>query len=150
VVELGYRDEFDWRWNGRTVHLGQPSVDDYVQQRIDRFAQVLSGSGTPVLFLSVPYVQPPALPNGAPAPAGAPARHELINAMLRAAAPQDPSRIAVLNIDNIVSPGNHYDETVNGQDCRYDGIHFSIYRASLLQPVVFGAARDLIERDDPR
>ena len=150
VVELGYRDEFDWRWNGRTVHLGQPSYDDYVQQRIDRFAQVLSGSGTPVLFLSVPYVQPPALPNGAPAPAGAPARHELINAMLQAAAARDPSHVAVLNIDDIVSPGNHYDDTVNGQDCRFDGIHFSIYCASLLQPTVFGAARDLIERDDPR
>jgi hypothetical protein len=45
----------------------------------------------------------------------------------------------MLDLDKVISPGNHYDETVNGQDCRFDGIHFSIYCASLLQPYVLGA-----------
>ena len=73
VVELGYRDEFNWNWNGHVVHLGQPAFDAYVQQRIDRFAQVLTNGGAQVLFLTVPFVQPPPLANGSPAPAGAPA-----------------------------------------------------------------------------
>jgi hypothetical protein len=64
--------------------------------------------------------------------------------MLEAAAAQDPTRIAVLDIDKIVSPGNHYAQTVNGQGCRFDGIHFSIYCASLLQPFVFQRVRELI------
>jgi peptidoglycan/LPS O-acetylase OafA/YrhL len=146
VVELGYRDEFNWDWNGRAVHLGQRTFDAYVQQRIDRFAQILSNGGAQVLFLTVPFVSPPALANGSPSPAGAPARHALINSMLESAASQDPSRVAVLNVDSVVSPGNHYDGTVNGQGCRFDGIHFSIYCASLLQPVVLGRARELIDR----
>jgi peptidoglycan/LPS O-acetylase OafA/YrhL len=146
VVELGYRDEFDWRWDGHVVHLGQRSFDAYVQQRIDRFASVLSAGGARVLFLTVPYVNPPALASGAPAPAGDPVRHALIDSMLQTAAAHDPSHVGVLDIDRIVSPGGHYDETVNGQDCRFDGIHFSIYCASLLQPSVLSAARDLIDR----
>ena len=144
VVELGYRDEFDWNWNRRVAHLGQRVFDTYVQQRIDRFAQALTDGGTRLLFLTVPFVQPPPLPDGAPAPAGDPSRHALINSMLESAAAQDPARIAVLNIDKIISPGNHYDQTVNGQGCRFDGIHFSIYCASLLQPFVFQRARELI------
>jgi peptidoglycan/LPS O-acetylase OafA/YrhL len=146
VVELGYRDEFDWKWNGRVVHLGQRPFDAYVQQQIDRFARVLTEGGARLLFLTVPFVRPPALPNGAPAPAGDTSRHALINSMLAAAAAEDPSQTEVLNIDKVVSPGHHYDETVNGQDCRFDGIHFSIYCASLLQPVVLGSARELIDR----
>jgi peptidoglycan/LPS O-acetylase OafA/YrhL len=144
VVELGYRDEFDWSWNGRLVHLGQGVFDAYIQQRINRFTQVLSAGGARVLFLAVPYVQPSALANGAAAPAGSRTRHALINEMLQSAAAHDPSRASVLNIDQIVSPGDHYDQTVNGQACRFDGVHFTAYCASLLQASVLGAARDLI------
>lgn len=146
MVELGYRDEFNWNWRGRVVHLGQPAFDAYVQRRIDRFASVLTSDGARVLFMTVPFVQPPPLTDGAPAPAGSPARHVLINSMLYAAAARNPSRVRVYNVDGIVSPGNHYDETVNGQDCRFDGIHFSVYCASLLQPAVLGAARQLLKR----
>ncbi len=144
LVELGYRDEFNWNWHGRIAHLGQPAFDAYVQERVDRFAQVLASGGARVLFMTVPFVQPAPLANGAPAPAGSPVRHALINSMLRAAAARDPSHVQVFDVDAVVSPGNHYDETVNGQDCRFDGIHFSIYCASLLQPFVLERARQLL------
>lgn len=144
VIELGYRDEFDWNWNGRVVHLGQPRFDTYVQERIDRFARVLTNGGSRVLFLTVPFVQPPALPDGSPAPTGASSRHTLVNSMLEATAAQDPARTSVLDIDKLISPGNHYDQTVNGEGCRFDGIHFSIYCASLLQRFVFQRVRELI------
>jgi peptidoglycan/LPS O-acetylase OafA/YrhL len=143
AVELGYRDEFDWRWRGHVVHLGQRGFDSYVQRQINHFATVLTGGGARVLFLTVPYVRPPALPNGDPAPAGSVSRHALIDSMLANAAAQDPEHVKVLNIDHTVSPGDHYDQTVNGQPCRFDGIHFTIYCASLLQPSVLGAARNL-------
>jgi peptidoglycan/LPS O-acetylase OafA/YrhL len=143
AVELGYRDEFNWRWNGHVVHLGQRAFDSYVQHQIDHFAAVLTEHGARVLFLTVPYVQPPALPNGDPAPAAAVSRHQVIDSMLARAAAQEPAHVQVLNIDDTVSPGNHYDQTVNGQPCRFDGIHFTIYCASLLQPSVLGAAQKL-------
>ena len=60
VVELGYRDQFDWKINGKVVHLGQPAFDAYVREQIDQFVRVLGAGGTKILFLSVPYTKPAA------------------------------------------------------------------------------------------
>jgi hypothetical protein len=100
----------------------------------------------PVVFLSVPYTHPPDLPNGSPAPAASPARHAIINSMLRSAARVDPTHVEVLDIDKTVSPGNQYQSKVNGQLCRFDGIHFSIFCSELLQPTVLGSAREAIAK----
>ncbi len=142
VVELGYRDEFDWLRNGRVVHLGDPGFDAYVQQQIDRFVQTL-GASAPILFLSVPWTDPAPMPDGSPAPAASPARHALINSMLRQAVARDPSRARFLNIDSIISPGNHYQATVNGNLCRFDGVHLTIYCARLLQQAVLTTVRSM-------
>ncbi|MGA2013708.1 MAG: acyltransferase family protein [Solirubrobacteraceae bacterium] len=141
VVELGYRDEFDWRIDGRVVHLGQPAFDRYVQAQIDRYVAVLGRGGVKVVFLTVPYTDPPAQADGSPAPAASASRHTEINAMLQAAARRYPKTVSVLDIDTTLSPGNHYDAKVNGQLCRFDGIHVSVYCAELLGPSVLGEVR---------
>ena len=141
VVELGYRDEFDWRWGDKTVHLGVPAFDTYVQRQIDRFVQVLGRGGVKVLFLSVPYTHPPDRADGTPAPAASPERHSRINELLRSEARAHPGTVHVLNIDRTVSPDNRYDARVKGQLCRFDGIHFSVFCAKLLEPAVLGEAR---------
>jgi peptidoglycan/LPS O-acetylase OafA/YrhL len=141
VVELGYRDEFDWRWGNKTVHLGMPTFDSYLQGQIDHFVSVLGHGGVKVLFLSVPYTHPPDRADGTPSPAAAPARHSAINAMLDAEAKRHPESVQVLNVDRTVSPDNRYDAKVTGQLCRFDGIHFSVFCAKLLEPTVLGEAR---------
>jgi peptidoglycan/LPS O-acetylase OafA/YrhL len=141
VVELGYRDEFDWRIGGRVEHLGQASFDTYLQSRIDRYVKVLGRNGTKILFLSVPYTHPPDLPDGSPAPAASRSRHTLINAMLRTAARRDPGQVQVLDIDRTISPHDSYTAKVKGQLCRFDGIHFSVYCSELLEPQVLGEVR---------
>ncbi|MGA2925018.1 MAG: acyltransferase family protein [Solirubrobacteraceae bacterium] len=144
VIELGYRDQFDWRVNGKVVHLGQRAFDAYVQRQIDSYVRVLGRGGVKILFLSVPYTHPPDLPNGSPAPAASPARHALINSMLSAEARRHPGTVQVLDLDQTVSPGNHYDANVDGQLCRFDGIHFSLFCGKLLEPRVLGEARKLL------
>ena len=144
VVELGYRDEFDWRWNDKVVHLGVPAFDAYLQRQIDRYVQVLGRGGVKVLFGSVPYTHPPDRADGTPAPAASPARHAQINAMLQAEARRHPATVRVLDLDRTVSPDNHYDARVKGQLCRFDGIHFSVFCAKLLEPTVLGEARKLL------
>lgn len=141
VVELGYRDEFDWRWGDKTVHLGMPAFDQYVQRQIDHYVEVLSQGGVKVLFLSVPYTHPPDRADGTPAPAASTARHAAINAMLQSEARRHPGTVQVLDIDRTISPDNRYDARVRGQLCRFDGIHFSVYCAKLLEPTVLGEAR---------
>jgi peptidoglycan/LPS O-acetylase OafA/YrhL len=141
VIELGYRDEFDWRWGNKVVHLGQPAFDAYVQHQIDRYVQVLGRSGVKILFLSVPYTHPPDQPDGSAAPAASAQRHTLINSMLEQEAREHPQTVRVLDIDDTISPGNHYDARVDGQLCRFDGIHFSVFCSKLLEPSVLGEAR---------
>jgi peptidoglycan/LPS O-acetylase OafA/YrhL len=146
VVELGYRDEFDWRWGNRVVHLGQPQFDAYVQAQIDRYVQVLGAHGVKVLFLSVPYTHPPDQADGASPPAAQPARHERINALLEREAQRHPASVRALDIDRIISPGNHYDARVDGQVCRFDGIHFSVFCSKLMERSVLGEARRSLGR----
>jgi hypothetical protein len=130
--------------HGKVVHLGQPAFDATVEAQIERYIQVLGAGQTPILFLSVPFADPRPEPDGSPAPAGSVARHTVINSLLRTAAATDPSEVGVLNIDRVVSPGNRYQRRVNGQLCRFDGIHFAIYCSELLAPDVLSTVRRMI------
>ena len=134
VVDLGYRDTLDWKIDGKVVHIGEPAFDANLEKQIDRFVQLMGAGGRKIVFLSIPYADPPKLPNGSPAPQASPARHALINSMLEAAARSHPGTVSVLNIDQTVSPGNHYNADVNGQLCRFDGVHFSAYCSELVEP----------------
>jgi uncharacterized membrane protein YidH (DUF202 family) len=143
IVELGYRDEFDWMMNGAVVHLGQRWFDQYVQSQIDRYVSVLSATGAKVVLLTVPYTNPPPNSDGSPAAAAAPARHRIINSMLYRAASGNPN-VTVVDIDRQLSPHNHYQATIDGQVCRFDGIHFTTFCSKMLQPTVLDATRQLI------
>ena len=144
IVELGYRDQFDWKINGKVVHLGQAAYESHVQSQINRLVDVLGAGGTKILFLSIPYTHPPDLPDGSPAPTASPERHAKINAMLQAAARRHPKTVRLLDLDQTVSPGNHYSAKVNGQLCRFDGVHFSAYCSELVEPRVLGEVRKML------
>jgi peptidoglycan/LPS O-acetylase OafA/YrhL len=144
IVELGYRDQFDWKINGTVVHLGQAAFEKSVQNQINRLVSVLGAGGTKILLLSIPYTHPPNLPDGSPAPAASPQRHARINSMLAAAGRRHPKAVRVLDLDQTVSPGNHYNANVNGQLCRFDGVHFSAYCSKLVEPRVLGEVRKML------
>jgi hypothetical protein len=144
VVELGYRDQFDWKINGKVVHLGERAFDDQVESAIDRYVSVLGQDGRKVVFLSIPYTSPPPSSDGSPSPAASPARYRLINQMIQHAA-RGHSNVTVVDLDKKVSPGGHYQAKVDGQVCRFDGIHFSLFCSKLLQPDVLSATRKLID-----
>lgn len=144
IFELGYRDEFDWRWDGKVVHLGEPAFDRYVEARIRQFIKVLGESGRrKLLFMSIPYVKPPAQADGSPAPQGLTDRHSRINALISQAAASAGADASVLDIDKTLSPDGQYTPVVNGQLCRFDGIHVTTYCGELLEPRIFEAVRAL-------
>ena len=122
----------------RARDLGVPAFDTYLRRQIAHFVSVLSRGGVKVLFLSVPYTHPPDRADGTPSPAASATRHAEINAMLQAEARRRARSVQVLDIDETVSADNHYDAKVKGQLCRFDGIHFSVFCAKLLEPTVLG------------
>jgi peptidoglycan/LPS O-acetylase OafA/YrhL len=145
LVELGYRDCFDWLWDGRVVHLGEPGFDAYVKARIGQLVNVLGRGGVPVVFLLVPYVDPPAQQNGTPVPEASTARHDLIDSMLSSVAASDPGRVGVVSLDEYASPANHFQSSIDGTLCRAsDGIHFTPWCGEYLAPYLFRAARSMI------
>jgi peptidoglycan/LPS O-acetylase OafA/YrhL len=144
IFELGYRDEFNWRWDGKVVHLGEPGFDSYVEARMQQFIKVLGENGKrKLLFMSIPYVKPPAQPDGSTAPQGLTSRHAKINTLITQAAASDGANASVLDIDTTLSPDGHYTTDVNGQLCRFDGIHVTTYCGELVEPHIFEAARAL-------
>jgi hypothetical protein len=144
VVELGYRDTFNWKLGGKVQHLDQPAFAAAVRAQIDRYIRVLGAHGRQVVFLSIPWTKPPATATGSPAPAADPARRAAINQMLRNEA-KGHGNVHIFDLDKVVSPSGHYQASVNGQLCRFDGVHFSLYCSQLVQPHVLTGVRALLD-----
>jgi hypothetical protein len=147
VVEMGWRDEFDWQINGRDVDLGGAYYRTLVLNAIDSLIQNLGQGHIPILILSVPWSGRSYEPNGTLAPQGSPERHQLINGLINQAASTHATNVRVLNIDRFVSPGNQYEKYVNGGMCRFDGLHFTVFCAQLLQPYVLGEVAQMLSGD---
>jgi hypothetical protein len=148
IVELGYRDEFDWRWDGHDVHLGQPTYDSYVRQRIKRYVNILGRDGTPILFLSVPWRTPRRSPTAHQRPQGSAVRHAQINSMLKAIAAQSPGAVQVVNIEKPVGAASGFRARMNGKLCRFDGVHFTVCCSRLLQQTAMRTIRRMIRTVD--
>jgi len=126
VVEMGYWDTADWLEHGRVVHIGEPAFDRTLHDRMVDLVRTLGSRRVPVVFLTVPVVDPPPLPDGSPEPQAAPARNREINAMLAAVARQFPGEVHVWDISPWVTPGGRFSTYVDGSICRdSDGVHFA-------------------------
>ena len=101
VVELGYRDQFDWKINGKVVHLGERAFDDQVADRSIATSACSAGRAQGRVPLD-PLHQPSAEPDGSPSPAASPARYRLINQMIQDAA-RGHSNVTVVDLDKKVS-----------------------------------------------
>ena len=144
-MELGYRDEFDWRWGNKTVHLGMPAFDAYLQRQIDRYRAACSAAvGSRSCSSRCPT---PTRPTAPTEPPRQPPRLPATSGSTPCSTPR-PSAIPRLGPGaghrRTVSPDNRYDARVKGQLCRFDGIHFSVFCAKLLEPTVLGEARKLL------
>jgi hypothetical protein len=66
--------------------------------------------------------------------------------MLYRLAAQFPAEVRVVDIDKWISPGNHFNSSVNGHACRWsDGIHFYDYCGAIVAPHVMPLIRQLVE-----
>jgi peptidoglycan/LPS O-acetylase OafA/YrhL len=126
VVEMGYWDLSNWVQSGDTVHIGQPGFDGQLRRGMDRVVRGLEAKGVQIVFLSVPLVNPPALPDGSPQPQASVARNRLVNSLLAALPRQFPGVAHYFDIGRYVTPGGRYSTAVDGHVCRdSDGVHFA-------------------------
>ena len=110
--------------NGNVSFLTQPQYDSLVENRIlGLIHRLRTVSAAPIYFLSVPWMQPPALPNGQPRPAASKANHEEINRLIRSAT-QSSTTTHFVDISPYITPAGHFQADVGGGICRAsDGVH---------------------------
>jgi hypothetical protein len=124
VVELGWWDSFQHMINGNIESLTQSQYDTLVAQRILGLVQGLrTASGAAIYFLSVPWMNPPAQPNGQPDPADSAANHNDINRLIQGAA-KSSKGVFFVDISPYITPAGNFQTDVGGGICRAnDGVH---------------------------
>lgn len=125
LVEMGWWDSMDHLWNGQDVHLGQPAYDQYLEGRMVALGRELGAGGAHVVFLTIPWMDPPPLPNGSEPPAASASRHDEINHLLAEAVARLGPSAHVFDIAPYVTPSGEFQADVGGSICREsDGVHF--------------------------
>jgi hypothetical protein len=124
VVEMGWWDSFPHLINGKVSFLTQPRYDSLVEKRVLGFIHSLrAASAAPIYFLSVPWMQPPALPNGQPEPAASTAYHNEINSLIQSAT-RSSTTTHFVDISPYITPAGLFQADVGGGICRArDGVH---------------------------
>jgi hypothetical protein len=124
VVEMGWWDSVPHMINGKVSFLTQPKYDSLVEKRILGLIHSLrTVSAAPIYFLSVPWMQPPALPNEPTPPDASAAFHREINSLIHSATRTSATTYFV-DISPYITPAGHFQADVDGGICRSsDGVH---------------------------
>jgi hypothetical protein len=125
VVEMGWWDSLQHLINGNVESLSEPQYDSMVEQQIvDVIHGIRSTSTAPIYFLSVPWMDPPRLPNGQQEPGASAASHDKINGLIKTAT-QSSNGVHFVDISPYITPNGHYQTDVDGGVCRStsDGVH---------------------------
>jgi len=124
VVEMGWWDSYRHMINGKLSFLTQLQYDSLVENRILGLIHTLRAvSAAPIDFLSVPWMQPPALPNGQPEPAASAASHNEINSLIQSAT-KSSTTTQFVDISPYITPAGQFQADVGGGICRMsDGVH---------------------------
>ncbi len=122
---MGWWDSLRHLINGKVESLAEPRYDSMVEQRIvDLIHGIRSASAAPIYFLSVPWMDPPAQPNGQQEPGASAASHDKINSLIEAAT-HSSNGIRFVDVSPYITPSGHYQTDVDGGVCRAssDGVH---------------------------
>jgi peptidoglycan/LPS O-acetylase OafA/YrhL len=131
VLYLARGETFDQEHNGAWVSIEDASFAHYVESRYRAAVQVLGSKGATVVLMTTPYYSSGVQVTGAPWPEDAPIRAVIDNQIIKRVATtmtSGPShnRVYVFNLNEVVSPGNHFVTDLGPVDLRCgDGVHFS-------------------------
>ena len=125
VVEMGWWDSLEHLIDGHPQSLTEPHYDSMVEQQMVALLRgIRSTSAAPVYFLSVPWMDPPALANGQHEPGVSAAYHDEINDLIKAAS-KSTKGVHFVDVSPYITPSGHYQTDVDGGVCRAstDGVH---------------------------
>jgi peptidoglycan/LPS O-acetylase OafA/YrhL len=142
---IGRWEVSDHLYQGKWVHVGNPTWDAHLVTELREAADVLSSAGAKVIFFTAPYVDPPTeAANGSLFPENDPARMAAFNRLLVQATTNDHGRATVVNLNGWLDPRGVYQAVVDGYTVRSsDGIHISTAGGVWLQPAILPTVAEL-------
>jgi hypothetical protein len=135
---IGRWEVSDHFFHGHWVHVGQPTWDQHLVAELNQAVTLLSAHGAKVVLFTMPYVDPSTeAPNGTPYPENEPSRMRAFNSLLATVAAERKSVVTLVNLNQLVDPGGHYQAVIDGVTVRNsDGIHLTKEGGEWLQPSI--------------
>jgi len=145
VVVVGRWEVMDRMHDGSYQHVGQPPFDRYLRDELRTAIGLVRAEGTPLLWCTAPYYHRGERPDGGSWPEDDATRVDDFNRLLRSVTDHQPG-VRILDLNQRLGPGGHYQRSVEGVQARYDGVHVTPTMARRLAPWLLDAVRSSAER----
>jgi hypothetical protein len=139
VVMVGRWELMDRVHAGRWTHVGDPVFDAYLASELDLAITVARSRGARVVVATTPYYRRGDAPGGGTWPEDQPARVDLVNDLLRAAAARN--RATVVEYGAMLSPEGRLAMEIDGVRVRTDGVHIASSAGPWMAPQLLPAIR---------
>jgi len=137
VLLAGRWETVDRQYNGVYTNILNPTFAAYVKQQLELASNIVTSSGSNMVFITAPCTDTAPQPDGAPWPEESAARLDEYNKLLRQVAAEHPSTDSVVDLNAAVCPGDKFSSTYKGVTIRQpDGVHFTEGAGSVLEKVV--------------
>lgn len=140
VVMVGRWELMDRVHDGRWTSVGDPVFDGYLAAELDMAIAVARSSGARVVVATTPYYRRGDAPGGGTWPEDDPARVDLVNGLLRAAAARHPG-VGVVDFGAMLSPEGRLAMEIDGVRIRTDGVHVATSAGDWMAPRLLPAVR---------
>jgi peptidoglycan/LPS O-acetylase OafA/YrhL len=146
VLLAGRWEVVNREYQGKWTNILDPTFAAYVKHQLEQTSDLVTTSGSRMVFLTAPCTDEGEQPDGAPWPEDNPARVDEYNKLVREVAAEYPATDSVVDLDAVVCPGGKFTPSLDGVTIRRtDGVHFTdaggIELAPLIMPAIVAAGR---------
>jgi peptidoglycan/LPS O-acetylase OafA/YrhL len=126
LVMVGAWEVYDRKVDGRTLRVGTPEYESYLDSEMETALGIAGSRGAPVALLNVPcYHQPNQQLGDPPSERNDPARVAWVNQVFQRIVDRHPQRLRFIDLGGFLCPGGHDAEDIDGVKVRIDGVHFT-------------------------
>ncbi len=138
VLLAGRWEVVDREYKGKWTNILNPVFAAYVKSQLEAASNLVTASGSHMVFLTAPCTDEGEQPGGGAWPEDDPARLAVYNSLVRQVAAEYPHTDSVVNLNAAACPGGKYSLTKNGVVIRTanDGVHFTPAAGEVLAPYI--------------
>jgi hypothetical protein len=135
VLLAGRWEVVDRLYDGKWTNILNPTFAAYVKHQLELTSDLVTASGSHLVYLTAPCTDEGEQPYGAPWPEDNPARLAVYNKLVREVAAEHPATDSVVDLFAATCPGGHFTTDIHGVAVRRtDGVHFTLQGGEVLGP----------------